>query len=206
MGFFVVGLILVAGSWFLAWTQISPIAVYHFPPLWLGYILTVNGLCELLFKDSTIRRMGRGFLLLFIFSIPLWWFFEYLNTIVQNWYYVFPQDWSQPTQIFLKTISFSTVIPAAYSSAFFVYQLLKNTLSAWSTRILLNRSLIFGMGIFTFLLIVLYPKLFFPLVWIAPLSTEFTAKNTQVPILDFLEMKPRLASVASRKKFRRRKR
>jgi hypothetical protein len=167
--YFVFGLPLIAVSWFLAWTHTSPIAVYYFPPLWLGYILLTNGLCELVFRDSLIRRMRWNFLLLFVFSIPLWWFFEYLNAIVQNWYYVFPDEWSPTTQIVLKTVSFSTVIPAVYSSSFFIHQLLKNRLPYWSPQMVLNRAAVFSLGVLAFVLMFLYPKIFFPLVWIAPL-------------------------------------
>lgn len=166
----ILGILLVAGSWILAWTQISPFAVYYFPPLWVGFILSVNGLSELVHGDSLVRRMGWSFLLLFVLSIPLWWFFEYLNVFVQNWYYVFPSYWSPMEQIILKTISFSTVIPAVCSVSYFFHRFWKNESESYTARVsALKLILILAVGVFSFFLLFAYPKIFFPLLWIAPL-------------------------------------
>jgi len=166
----VVGTFLICFWWILAWTQISPLAVYYFTPLWLGYIFLVNGLCELAYGDSLIRRMGWWFLTLFIFSVSLWWFFEYLNTIVQNWHYIFPEGWSQSQQVLLKTISFSTVIPAVYSTSFFFYLFLRDKLKPYAVYISARgRVTTLVLGFLTFSLILIYPRVLFPFVWVAPL-------------------------------------
>lgn len=159
----------MAVSWFIAWTQTSSLAVYYFPPLWTGYILFLNGLGELLYRDSLIRRMGWSFLLLFVLSVPLWWFFEYLNASVQNWYYLFPEQWSKAEQIILKTVSFATIIPAVYSSSFLLRLFLKDRFQRWNVRISLNNVGVLSLGILTFILMYIYPEIFFPFVWIAPL-------------------------------------
>ncbi|MCP4751442.1 MAG: hypothetical protein GY866_11145 [Proteobacteria bacterium] len=109
-----VGVVSNASTWFLAWTRLpwfEGFQPYTFTPLWLSYILAVNAL--------TYRRTGRcmmihrpGFFLrLFPISAAFWWFFEYLNRFVQNWFYVEvrhgPWDY-----FWLATVSFSTVLPA----------------------------------------------------------------------------------------------
>ena len=85
----ILGIVLTAVSWYFAWSHIGPVSEYSFFPLWVGYILLVNGLSEVMAGTSLLRRMRWSFLWLFVISIPMWWFFEYMNTIVQNWHYVF---------------------------------------------------------------------------------------------------------------------
>jgi hypothetical protein len=101
-------------TWILAWTRFSWFAGFQphtFTPLWLSYILIINAFCQ--------RQIGRCMILdhtrLFLFFFPtravFWWFFEYLNRFVQNWYYtgVHYDAW----EYFLyATLSFSTVLPA----------------------------------------------------------------------------------------------
>jgi hypothetical protein len=109
------GAALTALSWALAWNRFSwfePLQPFTFTPLWLGYILLVNA--------WTFRRTGhcvmldrpRYFLWLFPLSSAFWWFFEYLNRFVQNWYYIGAQEFT-PLEYFLHaTLPFSTVLPA----------------------------------------------------------------------------------------------
>ena len=174
MYFLITGAVLVIFSWVLAWVHTFFLSPYYFPFLWLGFILFVNGLSQVLHQDSLIKKMRWWFLLLFLFSIPLWWFFEYLNTFVQNWHYAFPNQWSSTTAVALKTISFATVIPSVYPVAYLLehFLILKNrhhvqfhsrTITAkHSTAIVL-------IGIVMLLLVIAYPKVFFPFVWVAPL-------------------------------------
>jgi hypothetical protein len=104
-------------SWILAWTRFpwfSAFQPHTFTPLWLSLILTVNAL--------TYRQTGRCimthrtgfFLFLFPFSALFWWFFEFLNRFVQNWYYVGVRF--GPLEYFwYATLPFSTVRPAVLS-------------------------------------------------------------------------------------------
>jgi hypothetical protein len=104
-------------AWILAWTRFPWFAAFQphtFTPLWLSLILTVNAL--------TFRRSGRClltdrtafFLSLFPFSALFWWFFEYLNRFVQNWYYV-GASFSPWEYFWYATLPFSTVLPAVLS-------------------------------------------------------------------------------------------
>ncbi|MBN1106781.1 MAG: hypothetical protein JXL84_25485 [Deltaproteobacteria bacterium] len=108
------GLLLGAVSWTLAWSRFpwfEALQAHTFTPLWISYILTMNAL--------TYRRTGRcplldrtvSYLLLFPASALFWWFFEYLNRFVQNWYYV--GGTFEPREYFwYATLAFSTVLPA----------------------------------------------------------------------------------------------
>ncbi len=95
---------------------------YPFFPLWVGYILLVNGLSEVMTGTSLLRRMRWSFLWLFVISIPMWWFFEYMNTIVQNWHYVFAHPISILHYEIQASIDFSTVVPAVLSISILVFQ------------------------------------------------------------------------------------
>ena len=79
------GILLTAIAWLAAWGRFGIVTEFSFFPLWIGYILVLNGVSEVLLRDSLIRRMGLSFLGLFVFSVPLWWFFELMNSFVHNW-------------------------------------------------------------------------------------------------------------------------
>lgn len=162
--------------WALAWTRFSwfaPLQLYTFTPLWIGYIVIVNAL--------TFRRTGRClmthetsyFLALFALSAAFWWFFEYLNRFVQNWYYV-GCDHFTPLQYFvMATLPFSSVLPAILSTEELLEchprccagleQMLPLRPSKRNALVALLTSII---GLFC---IGLFPNQLFPLLWLAPL-------------------------------------
>jgi len=164
--------------WILAWTRqawFEALQLYTFTPQWIAYIVAVNAL--------TWRRTGRCLLthntkfllLLFPLSAGFWWFFEYLNRFVQNWWYTCGATFT-PLQYFLAaTLPFSTVLPAVLSTeewlathpratagleSFFPIRLHKPNLIAGIT-LFASAAGLFLMGRF--------PDLLFPLVWVAPL-------------------------------------
>ena len=105
--------------WLLAWTRLDwmePMQLYTFTPIWIAYIVLINAL--------TYRRTGRClltsetgyFVKLFPLSALFWWFFEYLNRFVQNWYYVGCETFSPLQYVALATLAFSTVLPAVLST------------------------------------------------------------------------------------------
>ncbi len=105
-------------AWFLAWTRFAWFAEFQphtFSPLWFSYILVVNAFC--LRRTGGCLMMGRPgfFLLLFPASAAFWWFFEYLNRFVQNWYYV-GATFSPWAYFWYATLPFSTVLPAVLST------------------------------------------------------------------------------------------
>jgi hypothetical protein len=60
---------------------------HTFLPIWAGFILAVNALAVKRSGSCLMLRRPLGFVLLFPASAAFWWFFEYLNRFVQNWYY-----------------------------------------------------------------------------------------------------------------------
>lgn len=113
------GLMVLVAGWWLAWTRFdwfAPMQGHTFCLPWIGYVLFVNALC--------IRRGGRslltdnpaGFSLLIIASALFWWFFEYLNRFVENWYYVGVDDFGPISYTIFASLAFATVLPAVLST------------------------------------------------------------------------------------------
>jgi hypothetical protein len=164
--------------WIAAWTRfpwMETLQCYTFTPQWIAYIVVINAL--------TFRRTGRclmtrntGFFLkLFPVSAAFWWFFEYLNRFVQNWYYAGCEQFT-PFQYFLAaTLPFSTVLPAVLSTEewlstvpgrfaglehFIPVRTRRPKTFAWWMLAVAATGLFF---------IGWFPDQLFPLLWVAPL-------------------------------------
>ncbi len=109
------GAALLAVSWWLAWNRFAwfaPLQTFTFSPLWLGYIVLINALTMKRTGRCMLRNRTGYFLSLFLLSATFWWFFEYLNRFVQNWYYVGVST-DEPWRYFWQaTLPFATVLPA----------------------------------------------------------------------------------------------
>ena len=165
-------------AWVLAWTRFDWFADYQiftFSPLWFGYIGIINGL--------TYARSGRCMLLhrpkylasLFVVSAVFWWYFEYLNRFVQNWYYINIEGLSSAQYVLFATLPFSTVLPAVLGT----YELLL-TFPRLSAGLATYKKLEFVSSramAFSFLTVAsigllgigIYPDYLFPLLWLSPL-------------------------------------
>ena len=164
-------------SWVLAWSRFSWLSDFQphtFSPLWFSFIVVINALCQR--RSGTSLMTGRPgfFLLLFPTSAAFWWFFEYLNRFVQNWYYIGP-EFSSQEYFWYATLPFSTVLPAVLSTRQFLLS------SPWlrdrytdfcpftvsAQRRIAVASLGFAAAGLT--LIGVWPNYLFPLLWISPL-------------------------------------
>jgi hypothetical protein len=168
------GAMVTIAAWVLAWSRAGVLSEYSFFPLWLGYILTVNGICEAAGGTSLLRVMRSRFLWLFAASVPLWWFFEAVNRLLRNWEYLSPHPISELHYVLEASIDFSTVIPAVLSAAYVAYRVLQRYAPglavgrAW--RISPACLVLFPVvGLTSFLGFWFTPHETFPLVWIAPM-------------------------------------
>ncbi len=170
------GLVLLVVAWAGAWSRFElPPAIqdHTFFPLWLGFIFFLDGL--------VFRRQGRSlfasrraaFFALFPVSALSWWYFEYLNRFVQNWWYVIPMKFGPAHYVVYATLCFSTVIPAIFEIRDFLVSVpaLRNR---WSQgpRMRLSRAaaISFGLGAGGLPLVPLFPDPLFFAVWVAPLA------------------------------------
>lgn len=171
------GAVLLAVSWTLAWTRFDwfrPLQPYTFTPLWLSYILLLNALTYRRTRRCLLTERPRFFLLLFPLSALFWWYFEFLNRFVQNWYYVGIETFSPVEYVLHATLAFSTVLPAVISTTDWLRSC--TTLGAarcsittetapprWVAVALMVAACL-GLGG-----IGVWPDVLFPLLWVAPL-------------------------------------
>jgi len=172
MAVLIIGCILTVTSWIIAWSDFGILTEFSFFPLWLGYILTLNGLAGMVVGVSLLKSMHGSFCWLFVISAPFWWFFEGMNEIVHNWRYHVAHPISSLQHFMQASIDFSTVVPATLSASFFAFHILKrfNLTPAIYMQVKQSYLVIFSLlGILSFSLLALFPEVTFPLVWIAPI-------------------------------------
>ncbi len=164
------GLALVAVFWTLNWRLSGPRTHWGFFPLWLGYCLAVDGLVLLRTGTSLLTRSWRKYIGLFLVSAPVWWLFEAVNWRLQNWHYQGGELFT-PLQFWTwATLSFTTVIPAVFGSAELVASF------GWLRRLgrgpvlrpdLPTTRVFIIAGLAMFALMLVWPRLFFPFVWLS---------------------------------------
>ena len=172
------GIVMVLVFWVLAWGRFSffqPLQRYTFVPLWIGYILAVNGLSCRRQGTCLLRSQPCFFPMLFPASALFWWYFEYLNRFVQNWYYLDVLNMSAAEYVIHASICFSTVLPAVLSTNEFLgtFPRLVNAFADWHPVTFSGNKgigwlLLAGAGLSLGGLAV-FPDFLFPLVWISPL-------------------------------------
>lgn len=165
-----IGLAVAGTSWALAWFGPEPVRWYTFFPLWLGYILTVDGINLRRSGSSLLSRDPAGVAGLFLLSTPFWWVFEGLNERLGNWEYHLPIDYPPLIYGLLASIAFSTVIPAVFETAELCrsFTLLRQP-RRWRRIVLSRRYLVMlvAAGGAMFLLVLLFPRFAFPLAWLS---------------------------------------
>ena len=109
---------MIVPGWLLAWSDVVPgeWRRHTFTPLWLGYLLVMNGLAARRSGRSLLTDRTGWFLALFPASAAFWWIFEYLNQFVDNWYYT-GVDAAGAWDYFVQaTLPFASVLPAVAST------------------------------------------------------------------------------------------
>jgi hypothetical protein len=183
------GLLLLAVCWPLNWALPGQRTAYLFFPLWLGYILVVDALVCARTGASLWTRSRRGFVLLFVLSVPGWWLFELINDRTGNWEYLGAGTFTPLQYYALCTLSFSTVMPAVFETAELVrtFRWVKSVRAGAripdTPRVNLQMLLT---GLVLFSLTLLWPKFFYPLVWIS-LVLIFEPLNRRLGRRHFLE-------------------
>jgi hypothetical protein len=163
-----IGLGLVAVFWTLNWTLNGLRTQWPFFPLWLGYCLAIDALVLLRTGTSLFVRSRNKYIGLFIASAPVWWLFELANWRLQNWHYAGAEAFSTLRFWFWATINFTTVIPAVLGSA----ELVRSFLTKPIRGPIISPTKATTIGFFLtgwamLVLMVTWPKVFFPFVWVS---------------------------------------
>jgi hypothetical protein len=164
------GLTLVALFWILNWSLSGLRTHWGFFPLWLGYSLAVDALVCRRKGHSLLTRNPSAFAGLFLISAPAWWLFELINLRTQNWFYLGEETFTTLEYAVLSTISFSTVMPAVFGTAELLGTGNRLRRIRPGPAILPTPASLRGMfaaGCAMLLFLLLWPDLFFSLVWIS---------------------------------------
>ncbi len=162
------GLLLVACWWILAWGDFGAISHYYFFPLWLGYILVADGLVWWKTASSPIVRLGWRYPLVFVVSAPFWWLFELFNQVLTNWSYITPWDYGLLGRTLIGSFSFSTVIPAVLTTAELIFAF--STANRSGKRFHFSTRKIVGFHIAGWLMLagmLVWPAYLFPFCWLS---------------------------------------
>jgi hypothetical protein len=166
-----VGLGLAVLFWMLNWTLNGPRTHWGFFPLWLGYCLAVDGVVRWRTGTSLVSRSPRKYVGLFLISAPVWWIFELLNLRMQNWTYIGAEIFSPLEYAFWTTLNFTVVIPAVFGSAelFTSFDFVKRLAKSGPVIGTAKRTTLgfFICGWVMLALLLLYPKIFFPFIWLS---------------------------------------
>ena len=172
------GMVIMIAGWVLAWTRFAwfaPLQEHTFCIPWVGYILCVNALCVQRSGRSLMTDAPVRFWILFPASALFWWYFEYLNRFVQNWYYVGVENYGPLGYILLASLAFATVLPAVLSTyrLMLTFPVFNSRLSAVCPIRLpdgrLPAALCFLATAGGLAFIGIFPDYLYPLVWFAPL-------------------------------------
>ncbi|MCR4439820.1 MAG: hypothetical protein NUW13_12415 [candidate division KSB1 bacterium] len=156
-------------AWPLNWSLRGMRTHLLFFPLWLGYCLAGDGLVVLCKGNSPLTRGRWAYGWLFLFSVVAWWLFELIDLRTQNWFYLGRERVSDVMYAILASLSFSTVMPAAFTSAEWVGCALPATKNAPAQSRIGKGVLVLSIagGCLMLALLLAWPNYFFPLVWLS---------------------------------------
>lgn len=156
--------------WYLNWHLEGLRSHWAFFPLWLGYILTVNGITHRIRGSSLLSRNLKAWIFLFILSAPLWWVFEWLNQVAGYWKYIGIETFSDLEYSLYCTLNFSVVVPAIFCtselvSAFSFAGYFRNGLKAGVHA--RTRITFFVAGWIMLIIFLIWPRYSAPLLWMS---------------------------------------
>ena len=161
------GLLLIA----IAWPLSQQIGQNLFFPLWLGFILLVDGLVLRRTGTSLVVRSPKIMVVMFIVASPYWWAFEGINQITQNWVYVTPteEDSGGLVGVIEASLSYSTVIPAVFEVSELIGSFGFIKRFARLPSLVLSRPQIILAGVFglgSLVTMLIWPTYLFPMTWL----------------------------------------
>ena len=169
--------VMLAG-WVLAWTRFgwfAPLQRYPYVLQWGGFIFFMNALCVKRSGRSPLTDDPRHFALLFPTSSFFWWFFEYLNRYVWNWFYLGVEGISAAEYAVLASVCFSSVLPgvvsvAAWLETFDAFQDRRyRDFRKVDVRSKTSIAVLSLLSLYGLVGIVFIPEYAFPFLWISPL-------------------------------------
>lgn len=174
------GLVILTAGWTLSWTRFEWFRPYQvmcsYFPIWIGFILVMNGLCQRRRGGSPLTDHPLPYLATFPASALFWWFFEYLNRYVWNWYYLGVADLGAAEYVIYATLCFTSVLPGVTAVADWL-----RTFPAfaddvydgmWKVELRSAGGIVFFLVVAAIGLtgIVFVPNYVYPFLWMSPLA------------------------------------
>jgi hypothetical protein len=174
----------LAAATVLSLAQVAWARTWFYQFAWWGYILLVDGVIQARQGNSLIRDRGKVFWLMCFASASFWFGWELVNLRLHNWHYI-----GAAKEVWLRWpgafIAFATVLPGVLET----YECLTVFNLRWGSRVrplgasVAWRPWFVAVGIIMFAMPLIWPRLFFPLVWgalvflLEPLNHRFGAKS-----------------------------
>ena len=164
------GLILICVAWPFSWAESGTGLQYTFFPLWLGFILAIDGLVLRRTGTSLIVRSPKIMAMMFILAVPYWWMFEAINQVIQNWVYIGSNPETSLFSLIQTSLAFSVVIPAVFEVSELVGSFNFINRFARMPALVLNRqqvAIIGILGVLSLAALLTWPKYLFPITWLS---------------------------------------
>jgi hypothetical protein len=167
------GLLVLGGGIFALVRDVPVWNVAWYVPAWYGYLLIVDAAIFAGRGESFVSGRRRELLEMLFWSLPFWFFFEAVNLVLRNWYYVFGyrSEWAGAA---MAVFAYATVLPACL-----FHEELLEARGVWKDkkcRPLPVRSswprFVAACGIACVALPLLLPRFAFPLIWFAPIALD----------------------------------
>ena len=179
------GIVILVSGWTLSWNWhfrwFPPLSErlqvqLSYAPVWAGFILLMNALCVKRSGHSPMTDHPWAYAATFPASSLFWWFFEYLNRYVWNWYYLGIAELGALEYTLYATICFASVLPGVCAVAAWLH-----TFPIFNDKVYGNMACINlrkpGWCLFLGVLatigltgIVFFPDYAYPFLWISPLT------------------------------------
>ena len=166
----VLGVILICVAWPFSWAESGAGLQYTFFPLWLGFILAVDGLVLRRTGTSLIVRSPKIMAMMFILAVPYWWMFEAINQVIQNWVYIGSDTETNLVSLIQTSLAFSVVIQAVFEVSELVGSFNFINRFARMPALVLNRqqfAIIGILGGLSLAALLTWPKYLFPITWLS---------------------------------------
>tara|TARA_Y100000588_G_C14204622_1_gene904093 strand:- start:133 stop:1095 length:963 start_codon:yes stop_codon:yes gene_type:complete len=163
------GLLLIAIAWPLSWAQSGTALQYTFFPLWLGFILSVDGLVLRRTGTSLIVRSPKIVAAMFVVAMPYWWMFEGINLVTENWVYIGAEENTDILDYLESSLAFSVVIPAVFEVSELIGSFGFMKRFSRLPALVFSRGqlvLIASLGALSLIALLIWPDALFPVTWL----------------------------------------
>jgi hypothetical protein len=157
---------ILAAATALSLAEVAWVRAWFYQLAWWGYILLVDGVIQARQGNSLIRDRQPAFWIMCLASATFWFGWELINLRLHNWHYV-----GAPREVWLRWpgafIAYATVLPGVLET----YELMGLLKLRWGskkrplTSSIAWRPWFATVGALMFALPLIWPRLFFPLVW-----------------------------------------